>query len=202
VDDYWQKVGRFENPRDYNYDSFVSFDRQFGYNYNVLEDVSGGFLLGTTLGLFLILFLYSLIIVFIPLYKQKESGKWNFFKKDLRKIIFRNLTFIILITAIIDVGKVIFYHSHRRQEALIIYFFISILGLLLYLLTGFVKPLYTIFKNYIENQRVQQLNSPINLSVAQEKLFELKKALDCDLIDEETFEEMKAKIKVRIKKDI
>jgi hypothetical protein len=64
------------------------------------------------------------------------------------------------------------------------------------------KPTLRIINMFQSKRTAAQLNSPINLSVAQEKLDELKKALDSGLIDEETFKEMKSKIQVRIRKDL
>jgi hypothetical protein len=95
-------------------------------------------------------------------------------------------------------GQITKYKDCELKKVIRIILWISLVIVIIILF----KPTLKRINNVRRKRTAAQINSPINLNVAQQKLDELKKALDSDLIDEETFEEMKAKIKVRIKKDI
>jgi hypothetical protein len=167
------------------------------------NDVTPGYYFGSAIGLFIITLVPTLVTVWMPIFGQSDPHHLAYFNTNLRTIVIKNFGCHTCLLFLADLFKGNFYDNEAAIKALIVYPYSIVISLVIYFIGQMVisnSPLLTNDSKSIDT--VKAVVRTLDISEALAKLEEIKRALDSGLIDESIFQEMKAKIQERIKKDI
>jgi hypothetical protein len=174
------------------------------------DSVSQGYYFGSAIGLFTIIMIPTLVMVYLPFIGQKNPV----FRTHLKANIFsRFASLFVLITILLflaDIFKIYEYSmraefrwTELRLKSLRLYAYVVIVFVVFFVLRKLLFPQIKEFMISAKNIHAVRLdNDTLDISSALHKLEQIKSALDSGLIDEATFRELKTKLQERIKKDI
>jgi hypothetical protein len=178
--------------------------------YRTDDYVSHGYYFGSAIGLFTIILIPTLVIVYLPFIGQKNPNQLSHLNASTFSRFSTSFGLVSILLLLADIFKTYEYfisHEYRwfelRLKALRIYAYLVIVFIVIIIMW---KLLFTQIKEFISNAKktesIRLDNGSLDISSALHKLEQIKSALDSGLIDEETFQEMKARLQERINKDI